>query len=44
MDTLTHALSGALIARATAGGAEALPLSRRLALGAVAAAFPTRTS
>jgi inner membrane protein len=40
MDTLTHALSGALLARATAGNAEALPLARRLALGAVAAAFP----
>ena len=40
MDTLTHALSGALIARASAGNAEALPLARRLALGAVAAAFP----
>jgi inner membrane protein len=38
MDTLTHALSGALLARASAGSA--LPLSRRLALGAVAAAFP----
>jgi inner membrane protein len=40
MDTLTHALSGALIARASAGNAEALPLSRRLVLGAAAAAFP----
>jgi len=40
MDTLTHALSGALIGRATAGDTGALPLSRRLALGAVAAAFP----
>ena len=40
MDTLTHALSGALLARATAGKAETLPLSRRLALGTVAAAFP----
>ena len=39
MDTLTHALSGALLARATAK-AETLPLSRRLALGTVAAAFP----
>jgi inner membrane protein len=38
MDTLTHALSGALIARASAGSA--LPLARRLALGAAAAAFP----
>ena len=42
MDTLTHALSGALIARATAdrGGAASLPLARRVALGALAAAFP----
>ncbi len=40
MDTLTHALSGALIARATAGRAEALPLARRIAFGAAAAAFP----
>ncbi len=42
MDTLTHALSGALIARATAGrgGAATLPLARRVALGALAAAFP----
>ena len=42
MDTLTHALSGALIARATArrGNEEAMPLSRRLVLGAAAAAFP----
>ena len=41
MDTLTHALSGALIARATASAADgAIPLSRRLALGTLAAAFP----
>ena len=42
MDTLTHALSGALIARATAGrgNGNALPLGRRLLLGAAAAAFP----
>ncbi|MBI4293662.1 MAG: metal-dependent hydrolase [Betaproteobacteria bacterium] len=39
MDTITHALSGALLARAT-GGRSALPLSRRLLLGAAAAAFP----
>jgi inner membrane protein len=43
MDTLTHALSGALIARATAPGAgtpEAIPLSRRVGLGFLAAALP----
>lgn len=41
MDTLTHALSGALLARATAGGAQpALPLGRRLAIGTLVAAFP----
>lgn len=42
MDTLTHALSGALLARATAPAAsdETLPLRRRVALGALAAAFP----
>lgn len=42
VDTLTHALSGALIARATAGlrKDEAMPHSRRLVLGAAAAAFP----
>ena len=42
MDTLTHALSGALLARATAptDAANALPLRRRLAIGALAAAFP----
>jgi inner membrane protein len=40
---LTHALSGAHIARATAGASERaarLPESRRLAVGAYAAAFP----
>lgn len=42
MDTLTHALSGALLARATAPrrAPDALPLRRRVTLGALAAAFP----
>ena len=42
MDTLTHALSGALLARATAPtpSANVLPLRRRIAIGALAAAFP----
>ena len=42
MDTLTHALSGALLARATAPAPSAgvLPLRRRIAIGALAAAFP----
>lgn len=43
MDTLTHALSGALIARATAPGQESpqsLPTGRRMLVGAAAAAFP----
>jgi inner membrane protein len=43
MDPLTHALSGALIARATAprhGNPRTLPLSRRVGLGFAAAAFP----
>lgn len=46
MDTLTHALSGALLARATAGSAQPghakpeLPLGRRIAVGALIAAFP----
>lgn len=43
MDTLTHALSGALIARATAPGtqtADTLPLPRRIFVGFVSAAFP----
>jgi len=43
MDTLTHALSGALLARATAGGARApgVPTTGQLVVaGTVAAAFP----
>lgn len=43
MDTLTHALSGALIARATAPGKvapDALPAGRRVLVGFLAAAFP----
>lgn len=43
MDTLTHALSGALIARATAPRKqtpETLPLGRRIFVGFAAAAFP----
>jgi inner membrane protein len=44
VDTLTHALSGALLARATApastASADVLPLRRRVAIGALAAAFP----
>lgn len=43
MDTLTHALSGALIARATAPRkprADTLPVGRRMLVGAAAAAFP----
>lgn len=41
MDTLTHALSGALLARATAGLEQpALPLGRRVVIGALVAAFP----
>ncbi len=43
MDTLTHALSGALLARATAPAEscdEALPFARRMAVGFLAAAFP----
>jgi inner membrane protein len=44
MDTLTHALSGALLARATAlnvaASAVVIPLRRRIAIGALAAAFP----
>lgn len=43
MDTLTHALSGALLARATAPAAsddKALPLGRRLLVGFAAAAAP----
>jgi inner membrane protein len=42
VDTLTHALSGALLARATAPApaANVIPLRRRVAIGALAAAFP----
>ncbi len=40
MDTLTHALSGALLARAAAPGPGRLTPGVRAALGAVAAAFP----
>ena len=41
MDTLTHALSGALLARATAGIEKpALPMGRRVAIGTMVAAFP----
>ena len=42
VDTLTHALSGALIARATAPtpGPGTLPVVRRVAVGMLAAAFP----
>lgn len=43
MDTLTHALSGALLARATAPRQprpDALPLGRRMIAGAATAAFP----
>ena len=41
MDTLTHALSGALLARATAGIEKpALPLRRRVGIGFLVAAFP----
>lgn len=43
MDTLTHALSGALIARATAPRTvkpDTLPLGRRVVVGFAAAAFP----
>jgi inner membrane protein len=42
MDTLTHALSGALLARATAPrpSPTALPTGRRVAIGTLAAAFP----
>lgn len=41
MDTLTHALSGALLARATAGSEKpALPLGRRIGIGFLIAAFP----
>lgn len=41
MDTLTHALSGALLARATAGLEKpALPVGRRVIVGTLVAAFP----
>jgi inner membrane protein len=42
MDTLTHALSGALLARVTAPqpSPASLPVGRRLLVGALAAAFP----
>jgi inner membrane protein len=43
MDTLTHALSGALIGRATQpreSGPNTLPVGRRMLVGAAAAAFP----
>lgn len=43
MDTLTHALSGALLARATAARKQeihSVPLWQRVAVGAVAAVFP----
>jgi inner membrane protein len=43
MDTLTHALSGALLARATApkrDDEKTLPLRRRLLVGFLAAAAP----
>jgi inner membrane protein len=40
MDTLTHALSGALLGRATAGSKSDVSHGRRMAVGAIAAAFP----
>src|SRR5689334_9971675 len=43
MDTLTHALSGALLGRATASRtetADTLPLRRRMLIGFLAAAAP----
>jgi inner membrane protein len=44
MDSLTHALSGALLARAAArrthGAAQVMPATQRLVVGALAAAFP----
>ena len=43
MDTLTHALSGALLARATASKRDepdALPLGRRMLIGFLACAAP----
>jgi len=46
VDTLTHALSGALLARATAPAPAAarVPLAARIAVGFVAAAFPDADS
>jgi inner membrane protein len=43
MDTLTHALAGALLGRATQparSGPDVLPIGRRMLVGAAAAAFP----
>ena len=41
MDTLTHAISGAVLGRATAGiDGSALPVRRRVGVGFLAAAFP----
>jgi inner membrane protein len=41
MDTLTHAISGAVLGRATAGlDGSAMPVRRRVMVGFVAAAFP----
>lgn len=40
MDTLTHALSGALLARGTARPGQRLPPSRRMLAFAIGAAFP----
>ena len=40
MDTLTHALSGALLARATARDGDHLSVRRRVGVGFLAAAFP----
>jgi len=40
VDTLTHALSGALLARATAGEAPRKPVMRRIAAGFLACASP----
>lgn len=40
MDTLTHALSGALLGRATARKADHLSVRRRVAVGFLAGAFP----
>ncbi len=44
MDTLTHALSGALLARATTGIEKpALPVGRRMVVGALMADFSDLT-